>query len=82
MLHSAAVKVSFTWCECQSGKLVEGLIFIREISTEWHPRGRMAIFGPSNIDGRWVEVIHKADQAVFYSQLNFVRREEDDLWRV
>lgn len=59
---------------------MEGLIFIGNIPTERHPlRHWMAVFGLAEIDGRWVEMIHKADQAIFNPQLNFFSKTEDAL---
>ena len=39
----------------------------------------MAIFGPADSDVRWVEMIHKADETVFNTQLNIFRGVEDAL---
>lgn len=80
MLRGAAVNVALAQAKCQSWELVEDLIFIGNIPTERHPlRHWMAVFGLAEIDGRWVEMIHKADQAIFNPQLNFFSKAEDAL---
>lgn len=83
MLHGAAVNVPLARCERQGREHVEGLITIRIIFAEQYPlRHRTAVLSPADPDGRWVEVIRKADEAVFYSQLNVVCGVEDRVRRL
>ena len=67
MLHSTTVNVPLARCEGQGGELVEGLIIIGVISTEYPLRHRTAIFSPADFDVRWEKMIHEADEAVFNS---------------
>lgn len=39
----------------------------------------MSIFGPVDFDVRWEEMIHKADETVFNTELNVLRGVEDTL---
>ena len=83
MFHGAAVIVRLTRNKPQGWKLVEGLVVIGIISAGRHPLWhRMAIFGPTELDERWVEMIHKTDEAVFYPRLDLFCSVDDALRRI